>query len=116
MGPTLQGLDKLLIVPFGCGEQTMLNFAPDVFVSKYLKNTNQLKPEIQEKAHRLMLMGYQREMTFVHSDGSFSAFGESDSEGSIWLTVLFFFLKKKLLGSRTFAFCLTSSPSIRHLF
>eukprot|EP00959_Pyramimonas_sp_CCMP1952_P469394 9494860-Pyramimonas_sp.AAC.1 len=31
-------------------------------------------------------MGYQRELNYRHSDGSFSAFGESDGDGSTWLT------------------------------
>ncbi len=38
------------------------------------------------KAEKLMLTGYQRELTYRRKDGSFSAFGESDKEGSLWLT------------------------------
>jgi len=38
------------------------------------------------KAEKLMITGYQRELTYRHNDGSFSAFGESDKEGSLWLT------------------------------
>ena len=30
--------------------------------------------------------GYQRELKYKHKDGSFSAFGESDEVGSMWLT------------------------------
>lgn len=33
-----------------------------------------------------MHAGYQRELTYRHNDGSYSAFGNSDPEGSIWLT------------------------------
>jgi len=83
---TIEGLEGLLQMPFGCGEQNMIVFAPDVFISKYLQASGQLKPEIMAKAEMLMLTGYQRELTYRHSDGSFSAFGESDAEGSLWLT------------------------------
>lgn len=83
---TIEGLDQLLQMPFGCGEQNMLLFAPDVFIVRYLNETNQLKPEIMAKAEKLMITGYQRELTYRRSDGSFSAFGESDDEGSLWLT------------------------------
>jgi CD109 antigen len=38
------------------------------------------------KAEKLMITGYQRELTYQRSDGSFSAFGQSDNEGSLWLT------------------------------
>ncbi|MFC1946524.1 alpha-2-macroglobulin family protein [Chloroflexota bacterium] len=83
---TIDGLEGLLQMPFGCGEQNMIVFAPDVFITKYLRESGQLKPEIMAKAEKLMITGYQRELTYRHSDGSFSAFGESDQEGSLWLT------------------------------
>ena len=83
---TIDGLEGLLQMPFGCGEQNMIVFAPDVFITRYLKASGQLKPEIMAKAEKLMLTGYQRELTYRRKDGSFSAFGESDKEGSLWLT------------------------------
>ncbi|UCD09148.1 MAG: hypothetical protein JSU79_00440, partial [Dehalococcoidales bacterium] len=83
---TIDGLEGLLQMPFGCGEQNMIVFAPDVFITKYLRESGQLKPEIMAKAEKLMITGYQRELTYRHSDGAFSAFGESDQEGSLWLT------------------------------
>lgn len=86
LAQTITGLDQLLAMPFGCGEQNMILFAPDTFILKYLKGTNQLKPEIQAKAETLLITGYQRELTYRHNDGSFSAFGEQDESGSLWLT------------------------------
>jgi CD109 antigen len=83
---TIEGLEGLLQMPFGCGEQNMIVFAPDVFITRYLEASGQLKPEIMAKAEMLMLTGYQRQLTYRHNDGSFSAFGESDPEGSLWLT------------------------------
>jgi CD109 antigen len=86
LAQTIQGLEGLLIMPFGCGEQNMLGLAPDVFISKYLEETGQMKPEVMAKAELLMTTGYQRELTFMRSDGSFSAFGQNDPEGSLFLT------------------------------
>lgn len=86
MGPSVSGLDKLLQMPTGCGEQNMIGMAPDVFVSSYLKATNQLSSDIAEKAIGFMEQGYQRELTYQHKDGSFSAFGDQDDSGSMWLT------------------------------
>jgi CD109 antigen len=83
---TIDGLEGLIQMPFGCGEQNMIVFAPDVFITKYLKESGQLKPEIMAKAEKLMITGYQRQLVYRHNDGSFSAFGESDEEGSLWLT------------------------------
>ena len=86
LSQTIDGLGDLLQMPYGCGEQNMILFAPDVLVSRYLKSTNQIKPEVMAKAETLMLTGYQRELTYRRQDGSFSAFGNSDPQGSLWLT------------------------------
>ena len=83
---TIDGLEGLLRMPFGCGEQNMILFAPNVFVAKYLEETGQIKPEVMAKAEHLMITGYQRELTYRRHDGSFSAFGQDDPEGSLWLT------------------------------
>jgi CD109 antigen len=86
LAQTINGLESLIQMPFGCGEQNMIIFAPDVYITKYLQSSGQLKPEIMAKAEKLMLTGYQRELTYRRNDGSFSAFGQSDKEGSLWLT------------------------------
>lgn len=51
-----------------------------------MQNINQLTPEIEAKTKKFMESGYQRELTYKHKDGSFSAFGKSDKAGSTWLT------------------------------
>ena len=86
LAQTIEGLEGLLAMPFGCGEQNMIVLAPDVFIAKYLEETGQMKPEIMAKVELLMITGYQRQLTFRRSDGSFSAFGEQDKEGSLFLT------------------------------
>ena len=82
----IEGLEGLIRMPFGCGEQNMILFAPNVFVARYLQATNQMKPEVMAKAESMMVTGYQRELIYRRGDGSFSAFGEQDPEGSLWLT------------------------------
>ncbi|XP_075071567.1 alpha-2-macroglobulin-like protein 1 [Mixophyes fleayi] len=86
LGSTLQNLDQLITMPYGCGEQNMLTMAPIVYVLDYLKSTGQLTLAQKEKAISYLQSGYQKELTYKHSDGSFSAFGESDGIGSTWLT------------------------------
>ncbi|XP_033103838.1 CD109 antigen-like, partial [Anneissia japonica] len=101
MGPTMSGLDELLRVPSGCGEQNMIGFAPDVFIYDYLENTNQNNLEIKEKALRFMNIGYQKELTYQHKDGSFSAFGDHDPSGSTWLTA---FVVKSFVQAQEYIF------------
>lgn len=84
---SINGIDDLLHIPYGCGEQNMIFFAPDVEVLRYLDATGQLTPEVRAKAEHFITVGYQRELTYRHQDGSFSAFGDSGGRpGSLWLT------------------------------
>ena len=86
LAQTLDGLENLLQMPYGCGEQNMILFAPNIYVSRYLEATGQSKPEVSAKAEFLMTTGYQRQLTYRRDDGSFSAFGQDDQSGSLWLT------------------------------
>ncbi|XP_032574215.1 CD109 antigen isoform X2 [Drosophila sechellia] len=86
LGPTLQNLDNLVRMPYGCGEQNMVNFVPNILVLKYLEVTSRKLPSVESKARKFLEIGYQRELTYKHDDGSYSAFGKSDASGSTWLT------------------------------
>ncbi|XP_053673861.1 thioester-containing protein 1 allele R1-like [Anopheles nili] len=86
LGSSIENLESLIRMPFGCGEQNMLNFVPCILVLDYLKACGRLSVTVESKAKNCMLVGYQRELTYKHQDGSFSAFGESDKSGSTWLT------------------------------
>jgi len=86
LGPTISGLERLLQIPTGCGEQNMITLAPNVYVAKYLLATSKLTPELRQRVVNNMVVGYGRQLTYRHDDGSFSAFGKSDDSGSTWLT------------------------------
>ncbi|XP_055295249.1 thioester-containing protein 1 allele R1-like isoform X3 [Sitodiplosis mosellana] len=86
LGGSVKNMEKLIRMPDGCGEQNMLNFVPNIVILDYLKTTNQLTPAVEMKATTFMNAGYQRELTYRHDDGSFSAFGKRDKSGSTWLT------------------------------
>ncbi|KAK2162981.1 hypothetical protein LSH36_88g05020 [Paralvinella palmiformis] len=86
MGPAMNNLDHLIRMPYGCGEQNMLNFAPNIFIMDYLKATDQSNPKVVENAMKYSEIGYQKELNYQRKDGCFSAFGNSDKEGSTWLT------------------------------
>ncbi|NWH17594.1 A2ML1 protein, partial [Grus americana] len=88
MGNALQNLDRLLAMPYGCGEQNMVRFAPNIYIQQYLEKSGQLHPDIRAKAQGFLQSGewYQRELLYKHNDGSYSAFGKSDPGGNTWLT------------------------------
>ncbi|XP_033078778.1 alpha-2-macroglobulin-like protein 1 isoform X1 [Trachypithecus francoisi] len=86
MGTALQNLDGLVQMPSGCGEQNMVLFAPIIYVLQYLEKAGLLTEEIRSRAVGFLEIGYQKELTYKHSNGSYSAFGERDGNGNTWLT------------------------------
>ncbi|XP_031526558.2 alpha-2-macroglobulin-like protein 1 [Vicugna pacos] len=86
MGTALQNLDNLVQMPQGCGEQNMVLFAPIIYVLQYLEKSGLLTEEIRSRAVGFLEIGYQRELMYKHSNGSYSAFGEQDGNGNTWLT------------------------------
>jgi len=86
LSQVVQGMDSMLQVPNGCFEQTTSTAWPNVLVTDYLKQTGQLKPDIQLKAESLMSAGYQRLLTFEHAGGGFSWFGEQDPKPFLSVT------------------------------
>ena len=57
MGPTLGNLKNLLHMPYGCGEQNMASWAPNIYVLQYLTSTSQSSPEVEELAKSYMRVG-----------------------------------------------------------
>ncbi|KFV85384.1 Ovostatin, partial [Struthio camelus australis] len=86
MGTAMQNVQQLLQMPFGCGEQNMVLFAPNIYVLDYLNKTEQLSEEVKSKAIGYLVSGYQKQLSYKHPDGSYSIFGTKDKEGNTWLT------------------------------
>ncbi|XP_013779799.1 CD109 antigen-like [Limulus polyphemus] len=86
MGPHVNNMEELLHMPYGCGEQNMLKFVPNIVVLDYLTRAGRLTPTVERRAKEFMESGYQRELTYKRDEGSFSAFGNGDKSGSTWLT------------------------------
>ncbi|XP_005509812.2 ovostatin-like isoform X1 [Columba livia] len=86
MGTAMQNVHQLLQMPFGCGEQNMVLFAPNIYVLDYLNKTGQLSEEVKSKAIGYLVSGYQKQLSYKHPDGSYSIFGTRDKEGNTWLT------------------------------
>ena len=57
MGPAMNNLEDLLRMPYGCGEQNVANFAPNIYIMEYLTQTHQLTGDIKSKAENFMEVG-----------------------------------------------------------
>ncbi|KAM7114384.1 pregnancy zone protein-like [Molossus nigricans] len=103
LGSAMKNLQNLLQMPYGCGEQNMVLFVPNIYVLNYLSETRQLTENIKSKAISHLISGYQRQLNYKHSDGSYSTFGDrgGTSQGNTWLTA---FVLKSFSQARSYIF------------
>ncbi|NXO73964.1 CO4A protein, partial [Phainopepla nitens] len=97
---SLSGVEKLIQVPTGCAEQTMVKMAPAVYAIEYLDASEQwvnFNPERKQEATGMVEKGYIRLLEFQKEDGSYGAF--KDTPSSVWLTA---FIVKVLTRSREY--------------
>ncbi|NWX28980.1 CO4 protein, partial [Notiomystis cincta] len=97
---SLSGVEKLIQVPTGCAEQTMVKMAPAVYAIEYLDASEQwvnFNPERKQEAIGMIEKGYTRLLEFQKEDGSYGAFKTTPS--SVWLTA---FIVKVLTRSREY--------------
>lgn len=73
----VDGLDNLFAMPFGCFEQTISVTYPNILLLDYMRQTEQIKPEIEMAAEEYISIGYQRLLSFEVKDGGFSWFGDA---------------------------------------
>ncbi|XP_057560123.1 LOW QUALITY PROTEIN: ovostatin homolog 2-like [Hippopotamus amphibius kiboko] len=101
LGLAMQNLENLLQMPHGGGEQNIALLASDTYILDYLKSTKQLTEEVKSKALFFLSNGYQKQLSFKNSDGSYRVFWWKNQEGSIWLSALTF---KTLEGMKKYVF------------
>ncbi|XP_034641756.1 alpha-2-macroglobulin isoform X8 [Trachemys scripta elegans] len=102
LGTAMQNLQQLLQMPFGCGEQNMVLFAPNIYILDYLNKTGQLSEETKSKAIGYLVSGYQTQLKYKHRDGSYSTFGPRYRQSrNTWLTA---FVLKSFAQARSHIF------------
>ncbi|XP_030635548.1 complement C3 [Chanos chanos] len=80
-------MGSLIVQPVGCGEQNMIYMTLPLIATHYLDNTKQWERvglNRRNEAIKHITTGYQRELAYRKSDGSYAAWIERPS--STWLT------------------------------
>ncbi|NWU72201.1 OVOS protein, partial [Pterocles burchelli] len=101
LGTALRHMENLLHMPYGCGEQNMALFTPNIYALDYLNKTGQLTEEVRVRGTGYLSLGYQKQLSYKHQDGSYSSFGTRDREGSVWLTA---FVYKSFAQARRYIY------------
>ena len=55
--PSIEGLQDFIRLPYGCGEQTMIRFAPNVYITDYLEVAEKLTNDIRRNSKHFMENG-----------------------------------------------------------
>ncbi|XP_034543361.1 complement C3-like [Notolabrus celidotus] len=80
-------MGTLIYQPSGCGEQNMIHMTLPVIATTYLDKTNQWETvgfQRRDEALQHIKTGYQKQVTYLKSDGSFAVWPKHQS--STWLT------------------------------
>lgn len=67
-------------------EQTSSAAYPNVLALRYLRDSEQVAPQIEMKARNFVNVGYQKLLTFQNDDGGFTWWGNGSEEGNLLLT------------------------------
>ncbi|XP_053694122.1 thioester-containing protein 1 allele R1-like isoform X2 [Sabethes cyaneus] len=82
----ISNLEPLIHLPTGNGEQNIAKFASNIVILDYLSESGKLSEKNRTKPIDYLQSGYQRQLKYKRSDGSFSIWRGKDSIGSTFLT------------------------------
>jgi uncharacterized protein YfaS (alpha-2-macroglobulin family) len=74
----LTSLDYLTGYPYGCVEQTMSKFLPDVIVAQTIKDLDLEEPELIQELPEMVNKGLQKLANYQHPDGSWGWWYDDD--------------------------------------
>ncbi|XP_002027253.2 CD109 antigen [Drosophila persimilis] len=79
---------SLLYLPMESAEQNAFSFAANLYTMMFMRLINQRNKTLEKNAFYHMNIGYQRQLSFMRQDGSFSLFRSdwNNSDSSVWLT------------------------------
>uniref|UniRef100_A0A182W9G3 TEP1-F n=1 Tax=Anopheles minimus TaxID=112268 RepID=A0A182W9G3_9DIPT len=81
---SMHNLQHLLYATFGDGEQNMFNLGPNIVVLDYLNAIGSKDQNLIDKATSLIRQGFQNQLRYRQSDGSFGV--RQNRGGSVFLT------------------------------
>ncbi|XP_058138737.1 ovostatin-like isoform X2 [Dasypus novemcinctus] len=101
LGSTMQKTQNLLRKSFFHGEKTLVLFTPTIHFFNYLNQTQQMTEEMESEGIAFLSQGYQKELPYKRSDGSYSISGRHDEPGNTWITA---FVYKSLAQAKRYIY------------
>ncbi|XP_053692172.1 thioester-containing protein 1 allele R1-like [Sabethes cyaneus] len=82
----ISNLESLVHLPTGNGEQNIAKFASNIVILDYLSESEKLSEKNRTKVIDYLQSGYQNQLKYKRSDGSFGVQGASDTKGGTFIT------------------------------
>ncbi|MBU1076095.1 MAG: hypothetical protein KKH98_02300 [Spirochaetes bacterium] len=92
----LDSLEYLIGYPYGCVEQTMSRFLPDVIVAGSIQKLNLTKPEILKKLPDMVEKGLERLYEMQHGDGGWGWWTDDKTHPYMTAYVMYGFTLSRL--------------------
>jgi uncharacterized protein YfaS (alpha-2-macroglobulin family) len=96
--PIWSALDYLADYPWGCVEQTMSSFLPDVVIARALKQAGLARPQLQAKLPDMVQTGLLKLYGFQRSDGGWGWWRYDEADPWMTAYVLFGLLESQDAG------------------
>jgi len=90
-------IDYLTSYPYGCAEQTMSSFLPDVFVERALSKLN-VPHKVNPKLNQWVSIGLQKLYRYQHTDGGWQWWEFDQTDGDMTAYVLWGLIQAKDAG------------------
>jgi uncharacterized protein YfaS (alpha-2-macroglobulin family) len=91
-------LEYLASYPYGCVEQTMSAFLPDVYVAQVLRDLDIEKKELEEKLPEMVSEGLQKLYNMQHGDGGWGWWENDDTHPYMTAYVVYGLTQAKRAG------------------
>jgi hypothetical protein len=91
-------LEYLASYPYGCTEQTMSSFLPDVLLARYLKELGLSNPRLERELPDMVQKGLLRLYSFQQEDGGWGWWRYDESDPWMTAYVIFGLLNAKAAG------------------
>ncbi|HZT41990.1 MAG TPA: MG2 domain-containing protein [Chthonomonadaceae bacterium] len=96
-GAVFEALDYLTSYPYGCAEQTMSAFLPDVIVARALRRLGISRP-VHPNLNQWVNLGLQKLYRYQHQDGGWNWWEFDQSDGDMTAYVLWGLLQAREAG------------------
>jgi hypothetical protein len=83
LAQVIESMESMLLVPTGCGEQTISSAYPNLLFLRALKDSGLTNDRLEKRARHNLEMGYRRLLGYRTEKGGFAYWAKSDADAAL---------------------------------